>query len=231
MARRIAHEIKNPLTPIKLSAERLRKKFGETIKDPAFDECTLMIIRQTDDLKNLVNEFSQFARLPQSRPVVGSLYTVVEQSLGLFIQAHTQILFDIDLDKGLPDFKFDPDQIRRVLLNLIDNAVAASQKENEPKIKVQTKFELDLRIARLSVMDNGEGIPAADRQRVFEPYYSTKESGTGLGLAIVKRIVEDHNGFIRATSNEPRGTKMVIEFLLSQSAAWVPTEVEKAGRS
>ena len=161
----------------------------------------------------------------------GSLNTVVEQSLGLFIQAHTQILFDIDLDKGLPDFKFDPDQIRRVLLNLIDNAVAASQKENEPKIKVQTKFELDLRIARLSVMYNGEGIPAADRQRVFEPYYSTKESGTGLGLAIVKRIVEDHNGFIRATSNEPRGTKMVIEFPLSHSAAWVPTEGEKAGRS
>ncbi len=231
VARRIAHEIKNPLTPIKLSAERLRKKFGETIKDPAFDECTLMIIRQTDDLKNLVNEFAQFARLPQSRPVVGSLNAVVTQSLDIFRQGHSEIKFILDFDSRLPDFKFDPDQIRRVLVNLIDNAVAASQKEMQPEIKVQTKFEVDLRIARLSVMDNGEGIPSEDRQRIFEPYYSTKESGTGLGLAIVKRIVEDHNGFIRATSNDPRGTKMVIEFPLSQTAAWIPTDVEKAGRS
>ena len=231
VARRIAHEIKNPLTPIKLSAERLRKKFGETIKDPAFDECTLMIIRQTDDLKNLVNEFSQFARLPQSRPVVGSLNTVVEQSMGLFRQAHSHFKFDLELDSSLPDFKFDPDQMRRVLVNLIDNAIAASHKAAQPKIKVQTKFENDLRIARLSVVDNGDGIPAADRQRIFEPYYSTKESGTGLGLAIVKRIVEDHNGFIRATSNDPKGTKMVIEIPLSQTAEWVPSGAEKAGNS
>ncbi len=229
VARRIAHEIKNPLTPIKLSAERLRKKFGETIKDPAFDECTLMIIRQTDDLKNLVNEFSQFARLPQSRPVVGSMNKVAEEALGLFRQAHNNFIFDLDLDVTLPDFKFDPDQIRRVLVNLIDNAVSASQKEIQPKIKLQTRYENDLRIARLIVIDNGEGIPSQDRQRIFEPYYSTKESGTGLGLAIVKRIVEDHNGFIRATSNEPKGTKMVIEFPLTQAAAWVPTGAEKAG--
>ena len=229
VARRIAHEIKNPLTPIKLSAERLRKKFGETIKDPAFDECTLMIIRQTDDLKNLVNEFSQFARLPQSRPVVGSMNKVVEEALGLFRQAHNNYVFDLDLDSTLPDFKFDPDQIRRVLVNLIDNAVSASQKEIQPTIKLQTRYENDLRIARLIVIDNGEGIPSQDRQRIFEPYYSTKESGTGLGLAIVKRIVEDHNGFIRATSNDPKGTKMVIEFPLTQAAAWVPTGAEKAG--
>ncbi len=229
VARRIAHEIKNPLTPIKLSAERLRKKFGETIKDPAFDECTLMIIRQTDDLKNLVNEFSQFARLPQSRPVVGSMNKVVEEALGLFRQAHNNYVFDLDLDSTLPDFKFDPDQIRRVLVNLIDNAVSASQKEIQPTIKLQTRYENDLRIARLIVIDNGEGSPSQDRQRIFEPYYSTKESGTGLGLAIVKRIVEDHNGFIRATSNDPKGTKMVIEFPLTQAAAWVPTGAEKAG--
>ena len=116
-------------------------------------------------------------------------------------------------------------------MNLIDNAIAASHKAAQPKIKVQTKFENDLRIARLSVVDNGDGIPAADRQRIFEPYYSTKESGTGLGLAIVKRIVEDHNGFIRATSNDPKGTKMVIEIPLSQTAEWVPSGAEKAGNS
>lgn len=228
VARRIAHEIKNPLTPIKLSAERLRKKFAEQIKDPAFNECTEMIIKQTDDLKNLVNEFSQFARLPQSRPVVGQLNRVVEESLGLFRQAHNQVHFELELDDNLPDFKFDPDQIKRVLVNLIDNAIAASQSEQRPTIKVLTRYDSELKIARLSVLDNGEGIPPRDRQRIFEPYFSTKEGGTGLGLAIVKRIVEDHNGFIRAATNEPRGTKMVIEFPLSQAGTWAPT-AEKVG--
>src|SRR5690606_32348217 len=144
VARRIAHEIKNPLTPIKLSAERLRKKFGDQIKDPAFDECTHMIIRQTDDLKSLVNEFSQFARLPQSRPVVGSLNKVAEDSIGIFRQAHSQIQFELELDDQIPDFKFDPDQIRRVLVNLIDNSIAAIQQEPQPKIRVVTKFEADV---------------------------------------------------------------------------------------
>lgn len=229
VARRIAHEIKNPLTPIKLSAERLRKRFGEQISDPVFNECTMMIIRQTDDLKNLVNEFSQFARLPQSRPVVGQLNRAVEDSLGLFRQAHSHVQFVVDLDAQLPDFKFDPDQIRRVLVNLIDNSIAASQKEGQPRITVLTHFDSELKIVRLSVLDNGDGIPAKDRQRIFEPYFSTKESGTGLGLAIVKRIVEDHNGFIRAAAHEPKGTKMVIEFPLSQVGAWVPSGTEKVG--
>lgn len=222
VARRIAHEIKNPLTPIKLSAERLQRKFGATITDPAFSECTTMIVKQVDGLKNLVNEFSNFARLPQARPVVGNLNSVVEESLGLYRQAHPHIRFEFAKDLELPEFKFDPDQIKRVLVNLVDNSVAAVAKEPQATVQIMTRYDRDIKTMRLTVADNGEGIPAADRSRIFEPYYSTKEGGTGLGLAIVKRIIEDHNGFIRATANEPKGVKMVIEMPVNEVGAWKP---------
>lgn len=222
VARRIAHEIKNPLTPIKLSAERLQRKFGASITDPAFSECTTMIVKQVDGLKNLVNEFSNFARLPQARPVVANLNSVVEESLGLYRQAHPNIRFEFNKDEELPDFKFDPDQIKRVLVNLVDNSCSAVAKEPQATVKIVTRYDKDIKTMRLTVADNGEGIPAADRSRIFEPYYSTKEGGTGLGLAIVKRIIEDHNGFIRATANEPKGVKMVIEMPVNEVGAWKP---------
>jgi two-component system nitrogen regulation sensor histidine kinase NtrY len=224
VARRIAHEIKNPLTPIKLSAERLQRKFGSTITDPAFEECTTMIVKQVDGLKNLVNEFSNFARLPQARPVVGSLNAVVDESLKLYRQAHSGIEFKFVPDLELPEFKFDPDQIKRVLVNLVDNAVSAVVKEPQPRVEIVTRYDKEIKTVRLTVCDNGEGIPAADRNRIFEPYYSTKEGGTGLGLAIVKRIIEDHNGFIRAMANEPQGVKMVIELPVNEVGAWKPAE-------
>ncbi len=229
VARRIAHEIKNPLTPIKLSAERLHRKFSSQISDPAFQECTTTIIRQVDDMKNLVNEFSQFARLPQSRPVIGSVHEIIHQSLSLYRQAHSQVEFDLDLDKNVPEFKFDPDQMKRVFSNLIDNAVAAclSLKDHTAKVQVSTKYDSELKTVRISVADNGPGIPQGDRQRVFEPYYSTKESGTGLGLAIVKRIIEDHNGFIRVISNEVQGTKMVIELPVIEANNWKPAQANE----
>jgi two-component system nitrogen regulation sensor histidine kinase NtrY len=224
VARRIAHEIKNPLTPIKLSAERLQRKFGSQITDPAFSDCTQMIIRQVDDLKKMVNEFSQFARLPQSKPTTGELNDVIAESLMVFRQAHPQVKFEFSPDDKLPNFKFDPDQIRRVFVNLIDNSVAALSKEAQPEIQVTTLYDNDFKIARLTVADNGEGIPATERSRIFEPYYSTKEGGTGLGLPIVKRIIEDHNGFIRATANEPRGTKMLMELPVHEVDAWKPSK-------
>ncbi|MFM6929710.1 MAG: sensor histidine kinase [Bdellovibrio sp.] len=224
VARRIAHEIKNPLTPIKLSAERLQRKFGASITDPAFSECTTMIVKQVDGLKNLVNEFSNFARLPQARPVVANLNNVVEESLGLYRQAHGNMKFEFVKDSELPEFKFDPDQIRRVLVNLVDNAVAAVAKETQPSILIVTRYDKDIKTMRLTVADNGDGVSAAERNRIFEPYYSTKEGGTGLGLAIVKRIIEDHNGFIRATANEPKGLKMVIEIPVNEVGAWKPAE-------
>ncbi len=211
VARRIAHEIKNPLTPIKLSAERLQRKFGSQIQDEAFKECTTMIVKQTEDLKNLVNEFSQFARMPQSKPVLGDVHQVIEESLALFRIAHPQVQFVFNKADNIPNFKFDPDQMRRVFTNLVDNAVSAVAKTTQKQIHISTRFDSDLKIIRMSVMDSGEGIPKNQRSRVFEPYFSTKEGGTGLGLSIVKRIVEDHNGFIRALGGDPQGTNMVIE--------------------
>ncbi len=210
VAKRIAHEIKNPLTPIKLAAERLQRKFASQVSDPAFGECTGMIVQQVEDLKNLVNEFSQFARLPQTRPLVGSLNKVLGEALLVFRSSHSQVDFVFEADSSLPEFKFDPDQIKRAIVNLLDNAVAALPPV-AGKITIQTEFSPELKMARISVTDNGSGIPAQLRTRVFEPYFSTKVHGTGLGLPIVKRIVEDHSGFIRASQNEPQGTKIVIE--------------------
>ncbi|PWU13840.1 MAG: PAS domain-containing sensor histidine kinase [Bdellovibrio sp.] len=227
VARRIAHEIKNPLTPIKLSAERLQRKFGEQIQDPAFKECTSMIVTQTEGLKNLVNEFTQFARLPQAKPVLGDLNHVIAETLPLYTSSHPQVKMRFEPDPHLPKFKFDQDQLRRVLVNLFDNAIAALNQEPTKEVLVQTRFDRDLRILKVNVVDNGCGIPPAQRARVFEPYFSTKDGGTGLGLAIVKRIVEDHNGFIRALPNSPRGTRMVIEMPIPAGEAVVETS-EKA---
>ena len=211
VARRIAHEVKNPLTPIRLAAERLRKKFGTQVQDPVFEECTTMIIHQVDDMKSLVNEFSNFARLPESKPVVGSVNQVLKEAVAIFQTSHPGIGFDVVLDEHAPMMKFDHDQIKRVFVNLIDNAISACYTEASPQISVSTSFEPKIKSLRISVADNGIGIPAADRARIFEPYYSTKETGTGLGLAIVKRIIEDHSGFIRALANSPRGTRILIE--------------------
>lgn len=228
VARRIAHEIKNPLTPIKLSAQRLEKKFGGSIQDPAFSSCINMIIRQTDDLKRLVNEFSNFARLPQSQPIPASLNHVVEEALELFRMSHKEAEFRFDADPQLPEFRFDPAQIKRVLINLLDNAVAAVHDAADPRVTIRTQYDSMLKLVRVSVFDNGIGIPEADLDRVFEPYFSTKEGGTGLGLAIVKRIVEDHNGFIRALANEPRGTKLIVELPVTETEVAQPLTVPRA---
>jgi two-component system, NtrC family, nitrogen regulation sensor histidine kinase NtrY len=211
VARRIAHEIKNPLTPIRLSAERIAKKFGGQITDPAFQDSIKMIVSQVDDMRILVNEFSQFARLPQIKTVPGQINDVIDKTSQIYVDTHSSLNFEIKLDKNLPEFKFDPDQIKRVLVNLIDNAVAAVQSESSPVIKIQTEYNKAQQVLKISISDNGVGIPARDKARVFEPYFSTKEKGTGLGLPIVKSIIEDHSGVIRALDAEPKGTKMYIE--------------------
>jgi two-component system nitrogen regulation sensor histidine kinase NtrY len=218
VARRIAHEIKNPLTPIKLSAERLQRKFSDQVSDPAFQECTTMIIRQTEDLKNLVNEFTQFARLPQAKPVTGDIRKTILEALAVFRTGHPNIQFEEETDGNVPIFKFDQDQMKRVLVNLVDNAIAAVQDSSIKKITISTKYDTDLQILRLMIVDSGIGIPKDQISRIFEPYFSTKESGTGLGLAIVKRIIEDHSGFVRAFPNDPRGTKMVVELPVVEGA-------------
>ena len=210
VARRIAHEIKNPLTPIKLSAQRLRKKYLNTIHDEVFDECTTTIIRQVDELKTLVNEFSSFARMPASNPSPNDLNQIVNETIALYKTGHRTIMFGATTDDRLPVLDIDRDQIKRVIINLIDNAISAIEAE-DGLIRVETHFEEELQLASLAVIDNGSGIPADVKQRLFEPYFSTKKSGTGLGLAIVSNIVSDHNGYIRVRDNVPKGTRFIIE--------------------
>lgn len=219
VARRIAHEIKNPLTPIKLSAERLEKKFGDQIQDEAFLECTRRIVEQVESLKNLVNEFNHFARLPKSRPVPGNLNKAVEEAIGLFTESEKNIDIRFTPDETLPEFAFDPDQLGRILINLVDNAISAGRglKDRVAKVEVRTIYDGILKIVRLEVEDNGPGIEARLLDRVFEPYVTTKEHGTGLGLAIVKRMVEDHQGFIRAFSDGRSYTRFVVELPVIES--------------
>ncbi|MEK6628077.1 MAG: ATP-binding protein [Bdellovibrionota bacterium] len=211
VARRIAHEIKNPLTPIRLSAERMAKKFGPQISDPAFQDSIKMIVTQVDDMKVLVNEFSQFARLPQIKTIPGNINQVLEKTAQIYVDTQSHIKFELLFDSTVPDFKFDPDQLKRVFVNLIDNAIAAVHGDSGASIAIKTEYNKQQQILKISISDNGVGISPRDRVRVFEPYFSTKEKGTGLGLPIVKSIIEDHGGVIRVLENNNKGTKMYIE--------------------
>jgi len=211
VARRIAHEIKNPLTPIQLSAQRLRRRYLKrfTDGDEVFDQCTALIIRSVEELKTLVNEFNNFARLPAARPLPGDLNVIIREASTLYAEAHRGITFAFRPDPSLPQILLDRDQIKRVLINLLDNAVAAV--DGTGKIDIITSYNPELGLVTCEVADNGHGIVPDDRSRLFEPYYSTKSSGTGLGLAIVNTIITDHQGFIRVRDNEPRGTRFIIE--------------------
>ena len=211
VARRIAHEIKNPLTPIQLSAQRLRRRYLDRFDedDHVFDECTRMISNQVDELKNLVNEFSSFARMPATKPTENNLNDVIDECLSLYKQAHKNVDFQRSIDPNLPITKFDREQIKRVLINLLENAVAAITTNGT--IKLESDYNQELQIITLSVADTGCGIPAEDKARLFEPYFSTKKTGTGLGLAIVSTIVADHNGYIRVRDNKPQGSIFIIE--------------------
>ena len=211
VARRIAHEIKNPLTPIQLSAQRLRRKYLQSFAEDGkvFDECTRTIINQVDELKLLVNEFSNFARMPAANRSPNDLTEIVQETLSLFRESHPSTNFVFDQHSPLPLLDLDREQMKRVMINLLDNAVAAVDGNGE--IRINLSFDEILRIARLEVSDNGPGISAKDKIGMFEPYFSTKERGTGLGLAIVSNIIADHHGFIRVRDNQPHGTTIVIE--------------------
>jgi len=212
VARRIAHEIKNPLTPIQLSAQRLQKRYRHRLQDDGkiFEDCTGTIIRQVEEMKNLVSEFSQFARMPAARLERSDLNRIVDQVLSFYRQAHRSLRFVFDPALDLPELMLDPDQMQRVLNNLLANAVDASGAAGT--ISIATRFEPFLRIAVLEIADEGSGISSEIRERIFEPYMSGKKGGTGLGLAIVKTIVSDHNGYIRVRENDPRGTRFFLEF-------------------
>ena len=202
VARRIAHEIKNPLTPIQLSAERLKRKYGRVITEDrdVFDQCTDTIVRQVDDIKRMVDEFSSFARMPRARVEEDDLSACVRQVLFLMRVGHA----DIAIQEHLPDTPliayFDRRLLSQALTNIVKNATegiaaAASERGVAPRIDVRLSLDETGMIA-IDVIDNGKGFPAENRHRLLEPYVTTRSEGTGLGLPIVSRIFEDHGGGI-----------------------------------
>lgn len=215
VARRIAHEIKNPLTPVQLSAQRLRRRYLDRFSDDdtVFDECTKMIIKQVDELKNLVNEFSSFARMPTSNPAPNDLNEIINETLVLYQEGHREVAFEFQPDPRVPVFNLDREQIKRVLINLLDNAIHAM--DGQGSVSIDSNYNPTLQMVTFSVADTGCGIPAEDKPRLFEPYFSTKHSGTGLGLAIVATIISDHHGYIRVRDNEPQGTRFLVELPVS----------------
>lgn len=214
VARRIAHEIKNPLTPIQLSAQRLRRRYPEIIaeEDSVFDKCTDTIINQVEEIKNLVSEFSQFARMPKVNKSLSNMLQLCNETLVLYREAHKDIVFTCEAVNELPEFYFDSEQIKRCIINLLDNAVAVLPEGGNVEIMLSTDKEKES--AFITITDNGPGISKENKSRLFEPYFSTKKSGTGLGLAIVSTIVSDHNGYIRVQDNEPKGSVFIIELPL-----------------
>ena len=220
VARRLAHEIKNPLTPIQLCAERLRRHFvnAPPRARTLVDECTSTIVGEVEALKALVDEFSQFARMPSPRTVSANLNTLLDDTLGLYDGLFPDIAIERTFAAHLPEVRIDPEQIRRVVVNLVDNAIDALRGMLAPGtngrkgvVIVETHHDAANRVVRLIVRDNGPGIPAADRDKLFMPYFSTKRRGSGLGLAIVRRIVVEHGGTIEVSDNEPVGTRFTIE--------------------
>jgi two-component system nitrogen regulation sensor histidine kinase NtrY len=211
VAQRIAHEIKNPLTPIQLSAQRLRKKFFEKASDfeSIFDEATNVIVAEVNSLKHMVDEFSKFARMPAPQMARQSLHDVIREVQALYRTAHRDVEILTDLDDALPPFSFDREQINRVFVNLFDNAVQAMNQKG--RLWVSTKYDSRRRRAVVTVADEGCGIHPEDQERMFLPYFSRKRTGTGLGLAIVQRIITDHDGQIRASNNQPKGAVLTFE--------------------
>lgn len=212
VARRIAHEVKNPLTPIQLSAQRLKKRYAEKLdsKDvEVFHECTDMIIKQVEELRLLVNEFSNFARMPAADPSPADIREIIKEALSLYREAQKDVNFVFNDSNGVPIFNLDKEQIKRVMINLLDNAIGAIGGKGD--VVVNLLYDKVLQMVRIEVADNGRSISPENKMRLFEPYFSTKKQGTGLGLAIVNTIVSDHNGFIRVQDNKPKGTKFIVE--------------------
>lgn len=231
VARRMAHEIKNPLTPIQLSAERIAKRFertghidngvGKRIDDkgPIGDvvhESTETILREVTSLKTLVNEFSRFARLPETKLEAGDLNDVIDKAIAVFDASARGVEIEAEVAVDLPSLFLDTEQMKSVFVNLIGNAVEAFEgTTGEQRIWVTTRLDTARDLAVAEVSDNGKGIAPADMQKLFQPYFSTKERGTGLGLVIVNRIITEHHGRIKAVQNQPRGAKFIIELPLN----------------
>lgn len=232
VARRMAHEIKNPLTPIQLSAERIAKRFVQSHEQTIVSEQhsglekttskeqiakvitdgTNTILREVSSLKAMVDEFSQYARLPHAKLEINNLNEIVRQAIDLYEDRFDAVKLNINLTENLPATMLDIEQMRRIFVNLIDNAIEATiDQPTEKQITIKTWFSAEKESVFAEVSDTGRGIVATDFPKLFQPYFSTKNRGTGLGLAIVQRIIKEHGGRIRAAANYPTGAKFVIE--------------------
>jgi len=242
VARRMAHEIKNPLTPIQLSAERIMRNYERTPgaqPGPRFREVvqegTTTIVREVAALQRMVEEFSRFARLPEARPVEASLNDAVRDAVSLYAERLDGIRIDCRLSDDLPALWLDTEQIKRVLVNLIDNAVEALSPDAgdasdggngskdghalavERVITLQSSYLKTGDTVRLTIADTGHGIIPRDRDKLFLPKFSTRSRGTGLGLAIVSHIIADHKGRVWVEDNQPRGARFIIELPVTRS--------------
>jgi len=231
VARRIAHEIKNPLTPIQLSAERLKRKYLKEIhSDPeTFTTCTDTIVRHVGDIGRMVDEFSAFARMPQAVMRPESMPDLVGQAVFLQRQAHTEIRFEVMKPTAPLIVECDGRQMTQALTNLLQNAIdsiggrIAEPGQTLPRGAIEVSLSTDDGRVLIAVSDNGRGLPVAERDRLTEPYVTTRAKGTGLGLAIVKKIIEDHAGTLEMQDNPTGGACVVISIPLEQADAVEPT--------
>jgi two-component system nitrogen regulation sensor histidine kinase NtrY len=232
VAQRIAHEIKNPLTPIQLSAQRLRRRLSTNNRSPEekqlLEEATATIVQEVEGLKQLVDEFSRFARMPALQPRATDLGRLLEGVVVLYRESHPGLSIKASFSPDLPPLDVDPDQIKRAVLNLVDNAVEAVA--GAGIVTVDTTWLPESRRVRIVVADDGPGIPAEDKERLFLPYFSTKAGGTGLGLPIVHQIITDHGGTIWVEDAVPLGTRFVVELPVGRLAA-APVETDAPVRT
>jgi two-component system nitrogen regulation sensor histidine kinase NtrY len=228
VARRIAHEIKNPLTPIQLSAERLRRKYGKMIGDDrsVFEQCTDTIIRQVDDIRRMVDEFSHFARMPKPVIATEDVADAVRQTVFLMRVGNSEIDINVDIAEDPMPARFDRRLISQALTNLIKNAteaIAAVPPNELGKGEIRVQAARDGADIVIDVVDNGIGLPKANRNRLLEPYVTTREKGTGLGLAIVGRIIEEHGGSIELRD--------AADKIPGQRGAWIRIRYSAAGKA
>jgi PAS domain S-box-containing protein len=213
VARRIAHELKNPLTPIALSAERIARQLDRGASTPESQrimrECAATIVREVESVKTLADEFSQFSRFPAAQPVSADLNDIVQNGLNVFSGRLDNIDVQTDFAPGLPPVNVDPEQFKRVVVNLVDNAAEAMRDSHVRRLLVATRSSPDG--VELLVADTGCGISPGDKEKLFLPYFSTKGRGTGLGLAIVSHILSEHGARIRVEDNRPTGARFYVE--------------------
>jgi len=221
VARRIAHEIKNPLTPLSLSAERIRRHLDRgALPDSAslnvIRQCTATITSSVETVRKLVDEFSTLARFPASKPQPSDINTIVNQALLMFDGRLDGIHVQRELTTGLPAVQADPEAMKRAIANLVDNAAEALHDSMVKEIVISTALMEDRDAVEIVVSDTGHGVTPETKEKLFLPYFSTKGRGTGLGLAIVGRIIEDHRGLIRVEENFPVGTRFIVELPIAQ---------------